>query len=66
MTRNECEKAVGEICKMCFEKHKLEYGQQPVNCAWRAFDNEDCPMITTLKKLIQEHFGGKEEENENE
>lgn len=66
MTRNECEKAVGEICEMCFEKHELEYGQQPVNCAWRAFDNEDCPMITTLKKLIQEHFGGKEEENENE
>lgn len=66
MTRNECEKAVGEICKMCFEKHELEYGQQPINCAWRAFDNEDCPTVKVLKDLIKEHFDGKEEENENE
>ena len=48
------------ICKMCFDKHELEYGHQPVNCAFRAFDNEDCPKITTLKKLIQEHFDGDE------
>ena len=66
MTRNKCEEAISNICKMCFSKHELEYGQQPINCAFREFDNEDCPMITTLKKLIQEHFDGKEEENENE
>lgn len=58
MNRDECEKAVGEICEMCFKKHELEYGHPPVNCAWRAFDNEDCPMITTLKALIKEHFDG--------
>lgn len=26
----ECEKAVGEICEMCFKKHELEYGHQPI------------------------------------
>lgn len=56
MNRTECEEAVNDVCEMCFKKHELEYGHQPVNCAFRAFDNEDCPMITTLKKLIQEHF----------
>ena len=60
VTRAECEEAVKEICKKCFEKHELEYGHQPVNCAFRAFDNEDCPMVTVLKKLIQEHFDEKE------
>lgn len=59
ITRAECEEAINEICKKCFEKHELEYGHQPVNCAFRAFDNEDCPMVTVLKKLIQEHFGRK-------
>lgn len=49
----ECEKAVGEICEMCFEKHELEYGHQPVNCAFREFDNEDCPTVKVLKDLIQ-------------
>lgn len=59
VTRTECEEAINEICKKCFEKHELEYGHQPVNCAFRAFDNEDCPMVTTLRKLIQEHFDEK-------
>lgn len=63
MNKIECEKAVDEICEMCFKKHELEYGQQAINCAWREFDNEDCPMITTLKKLIQEHFEEKQETN---
>ena len=64
MTRNECEEAISNICKMCFSKHELEYGQQPINCAWRVFDNEDCPTVKVLKDLIQEHFDGKEEESE--
>lgn len=58
----ECEKAVGEICEMCFKKHELEYGHQPINCAFREFDNEDCPTVKVLKDLIQEHF---EEEETN-
>lgn len=33
-----------------------------VRCAFRAFDNEDCPMITVLKSLIKEHFDGKDDE----
>lgn len=64
MTRIECEKAVGEICKMCFEKHELEYGYQPYTCVFWAFDNEDCPTVKVLKDLIQEHFDVKGEENE--
>lgn len=63
ITRAECEEAVNEVCKMCFKKHELEYGEQPVNCAFRAFDNEDCPMVTVLKKLIQEHFDEKEDDD---
>lgn len=63
MTRNECEKSISEICEMCFKKHELEYGQQPVNCAFREFDNEDCPTVKVLKDLIQEHFDGKSETN---
>ncbi len=60
MTRNECEKAVDKICEKCFKKHELEYGHQPINCAYREFDNEDCPTVKVLKDLIQEHFGVKE------
>ena len=63
VTRTECEEAINEICKKCFEKHELEYGHQPVNCAFRAFDNEDCQMVTALKKLIQEHFDKKEDDD---
>lgn len=63
ITRAECEEAVNEVCKMCFKKHELEYGEQPVNCAFHAFDNEDCPMVTVLKKLIQEHFDEKEDDD---
>lgn len=63
VTRAECEEAINEICKKCFEKHELEYGHQPVNCAFRAFDNEDCPTVTVLKKLIQEHFDKKEDDD---
>lgn len=63
VTRTECEEAINEICKKCFEKHELEYGHQPVNCAFRAFDNEDCQMVTVLKKLIQEHFDKKEDDD---
>lgn len=62
-TKQDCEEAINEICKKCFEKHELEYGHQPVNCAWRAFDNEDCPTVMVLKKLIQEHFEEKQETN---
>lgn len=62
-TKKECEKAIDEVCKKCFEKHELEYGQQPVNCAFREFDNEDCPTVKVLKDLIQEHFDGKSETN---
>ena len=62
-TKQECEEAINEICKKCFEKHELEYGHQPVNCAFREFDNEDCPAVTVLKKLIQEHFEEKTESN---
>ena len=58
----ECEKAVGEICEMCFKKHELEYGHQPNTCAFWAFDNEDCPTVKVLKDLIQEHFDGKDDE----
>lgn len=63
VTKAECEEAINEICKKCFEKHELEYGYQPVNCAFRAFDNEDCPMVAVLRKLIQEHFDEKEAHN---
>lgn len=62
-TKQECEKAIDEICKKCFEKHELEYGQQPVNCAFREFDNEDCPTVKALKDLIQEHFEERQETN---
>lgn len=62
MNRNECEEAVNDVCKMCFDKHELEYGQQPINCAFQAFDNEDCPMVEILKKLIKEHFDGKDDD----
>lgn len=55
-TKQECEKAIDDVCKKCFEKHELEYGHQPVNCAFREFDNEDCPTVKVLKDLIQEHF----------
>ena len=64
MTRTECEQAISEICEMCFEKHELEYGHEPIDCAFHAFDNEDCPMITVLKNLIKEHFDEKEKEND--
>lgn len=63
MTRNECEKSISEICEMCFKKHELEYGHQPINCAFREFDNEDCPTVKVLKDLIQEHFEEKTETN---
>lgn len=63
MTRNECEEAISNICKMCFSKHELEYGHQPINCAFREFDNEDCPTVKVLKDLIQEHFEEKAETN---
>lgn len=62
-TKQECEKAIDDVCKKCFEKHELEYGQQPVNCAFREFDNEDCPTVKALKDLIQEHFEEKSETN---
>lgn len=62
-TKQECEEAINEICKKCFKKHELEYGNQPVNCAFREFDNEDCPAVTVLKKLMQEHFEKKTETN---
>lgn len=61
-TKQECEKAIDDVCKKCFEKHELEYGHQPVNCAFREFDNEDCPTVMALKKLIQEHFDRKDDE----
>lgn len=61
--KQECEEAINEICKKCYEKHELEYGCQPVNCAFRAFDNEDCPTVMVLKKLIQEHFEERQETN---
>lgn len=61
--KQECEEAINEICKKCFEKHELEYGHQPVNCAFREFDNEDCPTVKVLKDLIQEHFEEKSETN---
>lgn len=56
-TKQECEEAINEICKKCFE-----YGHQPVNCAFREFDNEDCTTVKVLKDLIQEHFDGKDDE----
>lgn len=62
-TKEECEKAIDDVCKKCFEKHELEYGQQPVNCAFREFDNEDCPTVKVLKDLIHEHFEEKAETN---
>lgn len=63
VTKQKCEEAINEICKKCFEKHELEYGHQPVNCAFREFDNEDCPTVKVLKDLIQEHFEEKTETN---
>lgn len=66
MNRTECEQAINDICKMCFEKHELEYGHEPIDCAFKAFDNEDCPMITVLKNLIKEHFDEKTCTNESE
>lgn len=60
--KQECEEAINEICKKCFKKHELEYGHQPINCAFREFDNEDCPTVKVLKDLIQEHFDGKDDE----
>lgn len=66
MNKIECEEAISTICKMCFEKHELEYGQQPINCAFRTFDKEDCPMVKSLKELIRERFDGKVGENKNE
>ena len=66
MTRTECEQAINDICKMCFKKHELEYGHEPINCAFRAFDNEDCPTVTVLKNLIKEHFDEKTCTNESE
>lgn len=66
MTKTECEQAISNICKMCFKKHELEYGQEPIDCAFKAFDNEDCPMITVLKNLIKEHFDEKTCTNESE
>lgn len=62
-TKQECEKAIDDVCKKCFEKHELEYGQQPVNCAFREFDNEDCPTVKALKDLIHEHFEERQETN---
>ena len=64
MTKTECEQAINDICKMCFKKHELEYGQEPINCAFRAFDNEDCPTVKVLNDLIKDHFDGKEKEND--
>lgn len=61
-TKQECEKAIDDVCKKCFEKHELEYGHQPDTCAFWAFDNEDCPTVKVLKDLIQEHFDGKDDE----
>nr|DAZ50651.1 MAG TPA: hypothetical protein [Caudoviricetes sp.] len=62
-TKQECEEAINEICKKCFEKHELEYGHQPDTCAFWAFDNEDCPTVKVLKDLIQEHFEEKAKTN---
>lgn len=61
--KQECEEAINEICKKCFEKHELEYGHQPDTCAFWAFDNEDCPTVKVLKDLIKEHFEERQETN---
>ena len=53
---------MNDICKKCFEQHEIIYGEKPITCAFRAFDNEDCPTVKDLKVLIKEHFdrkGGK-------
>lgn len=39
-----------KACELCHKKHMAIYGCKPIDCAYRAFDNEYCPDITDAEK----------------
>ena len=56
LNKEECEKAVEEICQLCREKHFLKYGKKGLLCAFQTFDSTYCNKVRIFKRLIIEHF----------
>lgn len=50
--KNNCEIVNNTFCKKCFEHHKQITGQKPINCAFKAFDNEYCDEVQELADYI--------------
>lgn len=49
---NNCEVVNKTICKKCFEHHKQITGQEPIDCAFKAFDNEYCDEAQELANYV--------------
>ena len=47
------------ICKKCTEKHEAIHGKTPHACAFQSFDNEYCPEVENLIRLVQAESEGR-------
>lgn len=45
---------VNFACKVCFERHKDVYKYEPINCAFKEFDNEYCPYVLQALKEVKQ------------
>lgn len=48
------------ICEKCHRAHEAKYGKTEHACAFQSFDNEYCPEVENLVKLVQAESEGRE------
>ncbi len=50
--KNNSEIVNNMMCKSCFKRHKETTGHEPIDCAFKAFDNEYCEEAQELADYI--------------
>lgn len=50
--KNNSEIVNNTMCKSCLREHKEMTGYEPIDCAFKAFDNEYCDEAQTLADYI--------------
>ena len=50
--KNNSEIVNNTMCKSCLREHKEMTGQEPIDCAFKAFDNEYCEEAQELADYI--------------
>ena len=57
--KNNSEIVNNTMCKSCLREHKEMTGHEPIDCAFKAFDNEYCEEAQAKLKEIQGNESGK-------